>query len=86
MGEIGDAQVYEGESSNLVYANMFELYSNGVIGTKEFRSWLAKVDANFASVRDADVDNEIDEQARERARRRHELEQQGQNELAASNN
>lgn len=46
---------------------MFKLYTGGVIGTKEFRSWLAKTCPVFNSVRDADVDNEIDRIARERA-------------------
>lgn len=46
---------------------MYEFFVAGVIGTKEFRSWLAHVDPAFNQVRDADVDNEIDRLARERA-------------------
>lgn len=46
---------------------MLDLYTRGVIGTKEFRSWLGKVSPTFSEVRDADVDNEIDRLARERA-------------------
>lgn len=46
---------------------MYDLFLGGIIGTKEFRSWLASNDTVFAAVRDADVDNEIDRLARERA-------------------
>jgi hypothetical protein len=46
---------------------MFRLFQEGLIGTKEFRNWLTKVDEDFASVRDTGVDNEIDRIARERA-------------------
>jgi hypothetical protein len=46
---------------------MYEFFVAGAIGTKEFRSWLAKVDPAFNQVRDADVDNEIDRLARDRA-------------------
>lgn len=46
---------------------MHGLFVDGVVGTKEFRNWLAKVDPNFGDIRDADVDNEIDRLARERA-------------------
>lgn len=46
---------------------MYDLFLGGVIGTKELRGWLAAQDDVFAGVRDADVDNEIDRLARERA-------------------
>lgn len=45
---------------------MFLYFQNGAVGTKEFRSFLAKIDENFASVRDPDVDSEIDSEARRR--------------------
>lgn len=45
---------------------MFRFFREGVVGTKEFRNWLAKVDETFKEVRDADVDNEIDTLARQR--------------------
>lgn len=47
-------------------AFMRMIFLEGVLGTKEFRSWLAKLDPFFEQVRDADVDNEIDRVARER--------------------
>jgi hypothetical protein len=54
------------ESGALTPSFMRLLFLEGILGTKEFRSWLAVVDSNFKTVRDADVDNEIDRQARER--------------------
>lgn len=47
-------------------AQMFEFFKNGVIGTKEFRNWLAKQDNAFAEIRDSSVDDEIDSLARQR--------------------
>lgn len=53
--------------SDLQYREqMFNFFKEGVLGTKEFRNWLAKNDESFASVRDPDVDNEIDDLARRR--------------------
>lgn len=43
---------------------MFDYFQAGAIGTKEFRSFLAQYDSRFESVRDPDVDNEIDANAR----------------------
>lgn len=51
---------------------MWNFFVNGAVGTKEFRNWLAKQDSDFAEIRDADVDNEIDRIARERAERQRE--------------
>jgi hypothetical protein len=51
----------------LGYDQMFQLFVNGIIGTKEFRNWLAARDDYFLSVRDADIDNEIDRKARIRS-------------------
>jgi hypothetical protein len=45
---------------------VYDLYISGVLGTKEFRNWLAKKDQDFADVRDPDVDNQIDALARRR--------------------
>ena len=53
---------------NLTFDNAYELFKGGVWGTKEFRKWLARRDADFREVRDEDVDNEIDSIARERRR------------------
>jgi hypothetical protein len=50
----------------LTFQHVYDLYMSGVMGTKEFRNWLAKKDDDFASVRDPDVDNQIDEMARRR--------------------
>lgn len=52
---------------NLLEAKRFmlDLFNNGLIGTKEFRNWLAGVDANFKAIRDGSVDDEIDRAARE---------------------
>lgn len=50
----------------LTPAFMRQLFLEGVLGTKEFRSWLATADSSFAEVRDSDVDNEIDRVARDR--------------------
>jgi len=47
-------------------AFMYDLYQAGVVGTKEFRNFLAKIDPRFAEIRDPDVDNQIDEEARRR--------------------
>lgn len=52
---------------------MYSLFKDGVIGTKEFRSWLANNDPEFNKVRDPDVDNEIDANARERRRQQEEM-------------
>jgi hypothetical protein len=49
------------------FEQAFDLFKGGVMGTKEFRNWLARKDQDFKEVRDADVDNEIDRLARERA-------------------
>lgn len=49
---------------------MYNLFTTGVVGTKEFRNWLAKIDPFFSEVRDSDVDNEIDRIARERSAER----------------
>lgn len=55
-------------SENVITPDMmWNYFTNGAVGTKEFRNWLAKVDPIFAEVRDPDVDNEIDRIARERA-------------------
>ncbi len=51
----------------LTFEQMDELFKGGLVGTKEFRNWLGRKDTDFASVRDADVDNEIDRVARYRA-------------------
>jgi hypothetical protein len=59
------------------------LFRDGVIGTKEFRNWLAKVDQVFGEVRDSDVDNEIDELARQRSEDRREDRYQAQVEKVA---
>lgn len=45
---------------------MFTYFQAGAIGTKEFRSFLAKYDERFKDIRDPDVDNEIDAEARRR--------------------
>lgn len=60
-------------ASDLTPEQMFQFFQAGALGTKEFRSWLAEYDENFSNVRDADVDNEIDRLARERAERQREL-------------
>lgn len=58
---------------------MYECYKTGVLGTKEFRGWLASHDPTFAQVRDSDVDNEIDRLARERSfNRAQEIQEQQQ--------
>jgi len=62
----GDGHVDDKKSTILTVDQAYNLFVNGVLGTKEFRSWLASVDGNFAAVRDADIDNEIDELARRR--------------------
>lgn len=62
-------------ASDLTPDQMFQFYQAGAIGTKEFRSWLAKYDESFAEVRDADVDNQIDQMARERAEARRRAEE-----------
>lgn len=43
---------------------MLTIFRDGVIGYKEFRSWLADTFESFASVRDAGIDGRIDEIAR----------------------
>lgn len=50
--------------SGISVEQMHTFYNDRAVGTKEFRNFLAKVDPVFAEVRDPDVDNEIDEQAR----------------------
>lgn len=44
------------------------MFLDGVIGTKEYRNWLEQVDPFFQRIRDTEVDNQIDQLARERAR------------------
>ena len=51
---------------------MHQFYLSALVGTKEFRNWLALYDEAFKQVRDPDVDAQIDEQAR----RRKDIEQQ----------
>lgn len=38
---------------------MERFFLSGIVGTKELRGWLERVDPDFAAVRDADVDAEI---------------------------
>jgi len=52
------------EEMRLTFDQMYQLFREGLIGTKEFRNWLERADKNFAAVRDADVDNRIDALAR----------------------
>lgn len=52
------------ETRGLTVDQMFEFFNQRVVGTKEFRNFLAKVDDSFAEVRDTQVDDEIDTQAR----------------------
>jgi hypothetical protein len=54
---------------------MFELFKAGLIGVKEYRNYLAESDEVFQKIRDASIDNSIDERAREMARLREEEEQ-----------
>lgn len=68
-------------NGTLTPAFMRMLFLEGVLGTKEFRSWLAAIDKAFDGVRDADVDNEIDRIARERQSDRLEEERRQEQEL-----
>jgi len=52
------------ERPGITIEQMFTFYNDRAVGTKEFRNFLAKVDPIFAEVRDPDVDNEIDDNAR----------------------
>lgn len=69
---MAETQVQEAQVTGLTAegkltpAFMRMLFLEGVLGTKEFRSWLAEIDESFKTVRDADVDNEIDRIARDR--------------------
>jgi hypothetical protein len=77
MAETQEAQVTGLTSDGkLTPAFMRMLFLEGVLGTKEFRSWLAAMDNSFEQVRDADVDNEIDRIARERQANRLEEDRQ----------
>lgn len=49
---------------------MYQIWAAGLMGYKEFRSWLALESEAFASVRDPEIDAQLDEIARERAIRR----------------
>jgi len=44
---------------NLSAEFMLELQEKGLIGTVEFRDWLANHSPSFAEVRDKDIDNDI---------------------------
>lgn len=44
---------------NVSFEQMLEVYDRGIIGTKEFREWLAQVHPTFQTIRDHDVDEEI---------------------------
>ncbi len=48
---------------NISLAEMQELYDRGIVGTKEFRSWLANHSPSFAEVRDPGIDNFVEIQA-----------------------
>ncbi len=48
---------------------MYTIWQSGIIGMKEFRSWLANNFASFASIRDPGVDAIIDDVARNRFER-----------------
>jgi hypothetical protein len=48
---------------NISLAEMQELYDRGIVGTKEFRSWLANHSPSFAEVRDETVDHFVEIQA-----------------------
>jgi hypothetical protein len=67
------AKQWGNPSNGLTPQFMYDLFLGGVVGTKELRGWLAAQDPTFAAVRDADVDNEIDRLARERAEAIHNL-------------
>lgn len=54
---------------------MFQLFKNGLLGVKEFRNYLAERDETFKKVRDASIDNAIDQQARDLERLRSEEEE-----------
>jgi hypothetical protein len=68
---------HRGLGGPITLDQMYNLFTTGVVGTKEFRNWLAAIDPTFAEVRDADVDNEIDRIARERSAERHSQESDG---------
>lgn len=51
------------EPMDLTYEQMSYLHEKGVVGTIEFRNWLANFDKAFEKVRDEDVDNMIMERA-----------------------
>lgn len=44
---------------NVTFDQMLEVYDRGIIGTKEFREWLAQVHPTFGTIRDHDVDEDI---------------------------
>ncbi len=53
-----------GFNTGLTVEQMFSFFNEHVVGTKEFRNFLAEKDATFAGVRDSSVDDEIDRNAR----------------------
>ena len=49
------------------------LFNDGIIGTKEFRNWLALSNDAFSEIRDADIDREIEHLAASRQRQIEEM-------------
>ena len=49
--------------SILTFDQTMELYTAGLLGAKEFRNLLARVNTHFQAVRDNDVDTYIEKQA-----------------------
>jgi hypothetical protein len=64
------------EEQELTFEQMHILFTDGVIGYKEFRNWLSAQFTSFALARDSSVDNMLDEIARQRAEERRLLESQ----------
>lgn len=48
---------------SLTFEQAMELYSAGLLGAKEFRNLLARVNTHFQAVRDMDIDSFIEKQA-----------------------
>ena len=56
----------ENEEKNLSFEEAMSLFDKGLVGTIEFRNWLARMYPDFATVRDSDVDDDIRSMAKMR--------------------
>lgn len=59
----------EDKQPSLTFEEAKEIFEKGVMGTVEFRNWLARAFPDFAAIRDNDVDRDIQNIAELRQKR-----------------